>query len=133
MKNLALISELLQTSASACDNFIKSQIALEDGDVQVCQNASQKGVQLIKAMIKDSFEEFEEEFDAKTSECLDYDYPNNMELIKALNSLSVNVGGLLGSEDDKIADMFAKKIQISINTIKEIYLALFENQKGFAF
>ena len=127
MKNLALISELLQTSASACDNFIKSQIALEDGDVQACQNASQKGVQLIKAMIKDSFEEFEEEFDAKTSECLDYDYPNNMELIKALNSLSVNVGGLLGSEDDKIADMFAKKIQISINTIKEIYLALFEN------
>ena len=127
MKNLALISELLQTSASACDNFIKSQIALEDGDVQVCQNASQKGVQLIKAMIKDTFEEFEEEFDAKTSECLDYDYPNNMELIKALNSLSVNVGGILGSEDDKIADMFAKKIQISINTIKEIYLALFEN------
>ena len=127
MKNLALISELLQTSASACDNFIKSQIALEDGDVQVCQNASQKGQQLVRTLIKDSFEEFEEEFDAKTSECLDYDYPNNMELIKALNSLSVNVGGLLGSEDDKIADMFAKKIQISINTIKEIYLALFEN------
>lgn len=127
MKNLALISELLQTSASACDNFIKSQIALEDGDVQVCQNASQKGVQLIKAMIKDSFEEFEEEYKTSISDCLDYDYPNNMELIKALNSLSVNVGGLLGSEDDKIADMFAKKIQISINTIKEIYLALFEN------
>lgn len=127
MKNLALISELLQTSASACDNFIKSQIALEDGDVQVCQNASQKGQQLVRTLIKDIFEEFEEEFDAKTSECLDYDYPNNMELIKALNSLSVNVGGLLGSEDDKIADMFAKKIQISINTIKEIYLALFEN------
>ncbi len=127
MKNLALISELLQTSASACDNFIKSQIALEDGDVQACQNASQKGVQLIKAMIKDSFEEFEKEYKTSISDCLDYDYPNNMELIKALNSLSVNVGGLLGSEDDKIADMFAKKIQISINTIKEIYLSLFAN------
>lgn len=127
MKNLGLISELLQTSASACENFIKSQIALEDGDVQTCQNASQKGQQLIKTLIKDTFEEFEEEFKSSSSDCLDYDYPNNMELIKALNSLSVNVGGLLGAEDEKIADMFAKKVQMSLNTIKEIYLALFEN------
>ena len=127
MKNLALISELLQTSASACDNFIKSQIALEDGDVQACQNASQKGQQLVRTLIKDTFEEFEEEYKTSLSDSLDYDYPNNMELIKALNSLSVNVGGLLGAEDEKIALMFAKNIQKSINTVKEIYLALFEN------
>ena len=127
MKNLALISELLQTSASACDNFIKSQIALEDGDVQACQNASQKGQQLVRTLIKDTFEEFEEEYKTSISDCLDYDYPNNMELIKALNSITKNGGALLGCDDEKIVKIIAEKLQQSINTAVEIYINLFEN------
>lgn len=127
MKDVALISEILQTSATACEHFIKSQIALEDGDVQSCQIESQKGQQLIKSLLHDTFKEFQEEYKINSCEILDYDYPNNMELVKALNSLSINIGGLLESDDEKITHLFAKKVQISINTIEEIYLALFEN------
>ena len=39
MENLELLSELLQTSATACENFIKSEMALNDGDVEACQKA----------------------------------------------------------------------------------------------
>lgn len=127
MENLELLSELLQTSATACENFIKSEMALNDGDVEACQKASKRGQQLIKTLIGDTFEEFQEEMETSSQDVLDYDYPNNFELIKALNNLSINVGGMLGAEDDKIEKMFAEKVQQSINTIKEIYLALFEN------
>ena len=127
MKNLALISELLQTSASACDNFIKARLRLKMATCKHVKMPAKRGQQLVRTLIKDTFEEFEAEYKTSLSDCLDYDYPNNMELIKALNSLSVNVGGLLGAEDEKIALMFAKNIQKSINTVKEIYLALFEN------
>ncbi len=125
--NLQLLSELLQTSASACEQFIKSEMALNDGDVDLCQKASKDGQQLIKTLIADTFDEFQEEFNSLTNQTNDYDYPNNFELIKALNNLSINVGGMLGAEDDRILKMYAEKAQQSINTVKEIYLALFEN------
>lgn len=127
MKNLELLSELLETSASACENFIISEIALNDGNVELSQKASKDGQQLLKTLIKDTFLQFKEEFNTVSAETLDYDYPNNMELIKALNSLSKNGGALLGTDDDKIVKILAEKLQQSINTVIEIYTNLFEN------
>lgn len=127
MKNLELLSELLETSASACENFIISEIALNDGNVELSQKASRDGQQLLKTLIKDTFLEFKEEFDTVSTNCLDYDYPNNMELIKALNSITKNGGALLGCDDEKIVKIIAEKLQQSINTAVEIYINLFEN------
>ena len=50
-----------------------------------------------------------------------------MELIKSLTILSKFIGGLIGSDDEKIEIMYAKNVIKSINTVKEIYIALYEN------
>ncbi len=127
MENLDLLSELLETSATACEKFLKSEISLNDGEVELCQKYSKDGQQLIKTLINDTFEEFKEKFNIDLNDVLDYDYPNNMELVVALNSLSINVGALLSCEDEKIQAMYLEKLAKSINTIKEIYISLFEN------
>lgn len=127
MKNLSLLSELLESSSTACELFIKSEIALNDGEIEICQKFSKEGQQLLKTLISDTFIEFNEFYDLDIQECLDYDYPNNMELIKSLTNLSKFIGGLIGSDDEKIEIMYAKNVIKSINTVKEIYIALYEN------
>lgn len=127
MKNLSLLSELLESSSTACELFIKSEIALNDGEIEICQKFSKEGQQLLKTLISDTFIEFNEFYGLDVQECLDYDYPNNMELIKSLSILSKFIGGLIGSDDEKIEIMYAKNVIKSINTVKEIYIALYEN------
>ncbi len=127
MLNFELLSELLETSATACENFLKSEIALNDGDVELCQKYSKDGQQLVKTLIKDTFKEFRDEFNCNIEDVQDYDYPNNMELVVALNSISKNIGALLSSDDDKIKNLIIEKLCKSINTVIEIYLTLFEN------
>jgi len=127
MKNLSLLSELLESSSTACELFIKSEIALNDGEIEICQKFSKEGQQLLKTLISDTFIEFNEFYGLDVQECLDYDYPNNMELIKFLTILSKFIGGLIGSDDEKIEIMYAKNVIKSINTVKEIYIALYEN------
>ena len=127
MKNLSLLSELLESSSTACELFIKSEIALNDGEIEICQKFSKEGQQLLKTLISDTFIEFNEFYGLDVQECLDYDYPNNMELIKFLTILSKFIGGLIGSNDEKIEIMYAKNVIKSINTVKEIYIALYEN------
>lgn len=127
MKNLSLLSELLESSSTACELFIKSEIALNDGEIEICQKFSKEGQQLLKTLISDTFIEFNEFYGLDVQECLDYDYPNNMELIKSLTILSKFIGGLIGSDDEKIEIMYAKNVIKSINTVKEIYIALYEN------
>ena len=124
MKNLSLLSELLESSSTACELFIKSEIALNDGEIEICQKFSKEGQQLLKTLISDTFIEFNEFYDLDIQECLDYDYPNNMELIKSLTILSKFIGGLIGSDDEKIEIMYAKNVIKSINTVKEKYIAL---------
>ena len=76
MLNFELLSELLETSATACENFLKSEIALNDGDVELCQKYSKDGQQLVKTLIKDTFKEFRDEFNCNIEDVQDYDYPN---------------------------------------------------------
>lgn len=127
MVNLDLFTELLETSATACEKFLKSEIALNDADVELCQKYSKDGQQLIKSLINDTFQEIAEEYGFSSCEVLDYDYPNNMELIVALNSIYISIGALISCQDEKLKDLYLKKLEKSINTVKEIYLALFEN------
>lgn len=126
MENLSLLAELLEASAHACNCFIKGEMALNDGDVEACQKANKEGQVLVNALIKDTFLEIEEEFGETDNQTNDYDYPNNLELIKALNEITMQVGALL-SADENIKKIVLPALFRAINTAKEIYLALFEN------
>lgn len=126
MENLSLLAELLEASAHACNCFIKGEMALNDGDVETCQKANKEGQVLVNALIKDTFLEIEEEFGENDNQTNDYDYPNNLELIKALNEITMQVGALL-SADENIKKIVLPALFRAINTAKEIYLALFEN------
>ena len=120
--------ELLEASSNACNNFIKSEMALNDGDVEGSQKFSKAGQTLVRALINDTFKEIEEEIGDNDGLTNDYDYPNNFELLRSLNEITMHVGSLLSAEDDeKIKKIVEKQLVHTINTVKEIYLALYEN------
>ena len=120
--------ELLEASSNACNNFIKSEMALNDGDVEGSQKFSKVGQTLVRALINDTFKEIEEEIGDNDGLTNDYDYPNNFELLRSLNEITMHVGSLLSAEDDeKIKKIVEKQLVHTINTVKEIYLALYEN------
>lgn len=122
-----LLSELLETSANACDAFIKSEIALNDGDTATSQKSSKNGQTLMKALILDTFNEVEEALGENLQETFDYDYANILELIRSLNEISMYVGAYIEAEEEVIKNIAIKNLFKAINTSKEIYLALFEN------
>lgn len=122
-----LLSELLETSANACDAFIKSEIALNDGDLTTSQKFSKNGQTLMKALILDTFNEVEEALGENLQETFDYDYANVLELIRSLNEISMYVGAYIEAEKEVIKNIAIKNLFKAINTSKEIYLALFEN------
>ena len=55
MANLDIIAELLETTANACDSFIKCEMMVNDGEIQESQKYSKNGQILMKALIKDCF------------------------------------------------------------------------------
>lgn len=125
---LELLSELIETTAHASNCFLKSEIALNDGDVETCQKFSKEGQNLVKTLKKDTFAEIEEEYGNNQEDVNDYDYPNNMELIKSLNEIVMSAGSLLSIEDDKkVLQIVVKSLYRAINTAKEIFAQLFEN------
>ncbi len=120
--------ELLETAANACNNFIKSEMALNDGDVEASQKFSRAGQVLVRALVNDTFKEIEEEIGENDGQTNDYDYPNNFELLRALNEITMNVAAIISArEDEKIKKIVEKKLIRSTNTVKEIYLQLYEN------
>ena len=127
MKNLHLYAELLEASSNANRAFIKSEMALNDGNLEDCQKFSREGQVLVRALIKDTFIEVDE-LGENNGENNDYDYPNNFELIKSLNDISVAVGACLAAqEDESVIKIVMPSLFKAINTTKEIFLALFEN------
>ena len=102
-------------------------MALNDGNLEDCQKFSREGQVLVRALIKDTFIEVDE-LGENNGENNDYDYPNNFELIKSLNDISVAVGACLAAkEDDSVIKIVMPSLFKAINTTKEIFLALFEN------
>ena len=127
MKNLPLYAELLEASSNANRAFIKSEMALNDGNLEDCQKFRREGQVLVRALIKATFIEVDE-LGENNGENNDYDYPNNFELIKSLNDISVAVGACLAAqEDESVIKIVMPSLFKAINTTKEIFLALFEN------
>ncbi len=122
------ILELLEGVSSANNAFIKSEIALNNGEVEDSQKYSKEGQILLKSMINDTFDEVVEELEIQSNETLEYYYPCTMELIRALNTILMNASMYLSSSDDKnITEILSNKIITAINTAKEIFVSLYEN------
>lgn len=122
------ILELLEGVSSANNAFIKSEIALNNGEVEDSQKYSKEGQILLRSMINDTFDEVVEELEIQSNETLEYDYPCTMELIRALNTILMNASMYLSSSDDKnITEILSLKIITAINTAKEIFNSLYEN------
>ena len=91
------ILELLEGVSSANNAFIKSEIALNNGEVEDSQKYSKEGQILLRSMISDTFDEIVEELEIQSNETLEYDYPCTLELIRALNTILMNVSMYLSS------------------------------------
>lgn len=127
MENLSLYAELLEAASNANSAFIKSEMAINDGNVEDSQKYSKDGQVLVRALIKDTFNEIDELGENK-GDINDYDYPNNFELIKSLNDISIAVGALLAAqEDENIINIILPSLFKAANTTKEIFISLFEN------
>lgn len=127
MEKQELIAELLETTANACNCFIKAEKKINDGDIAGSQSDTKKGQALMKALISDTFLEAEEELGENNGETNDYDYPNNMELIKSLNEICMHLGSFMSSNEDIVKNIALKNLFKAINTAKEIYSSLYEN------
>lgn len=127
MEKQELIAELLETTANACNCFIKAEMKINDGDIAGSQSDTKKGQALMKALISDTFLEAEEELGENNGETNDYDYPNNMELIKSLNEICMHLGSFMSSNEDIVKNIALKNLFKAINTAKEIYSSLYEN------
>ena len=122
------ILELLEGVSSANNAFIKSEIALNNGEVEDSQKYSKEGQILLKSMINDTFDEIVEELEIQSNETLEYDYPCTLELIRALNTILMNASMYLSSSDDEnITEILSNKIITAINTAKEIFVSIYEN------
>ena len=124
-----VMAELIETFAHACNAFIKAEMALNDGDLTLSQKYTKEGQTLVNALKKDTFIEEEELLTSSTEEVNDYDYPNSMELIKALNEINMSAGSYMAVEhmEGVGRNIAVKNLTKAINTVKEIYDAMFEN------
>lgn len=124
-----VMAELIETCAHACNAFIKAEMALNDGDLPLSQKYTKEGQTLVNALKKDTFIEVEELLSSSTEEVNDYDYPNSMELIKALNEINMSAGSYMAVEhmEGVGRNIAVKNLTKAINTVKEIYDAMFEN------
>lgn len=130
MEQIKLLAEIIEQCGQAGKYLTASEIAMNDGDIAECQKQSKKAQELLKTMVRDVFKEFEEEYGDLGNQTNDYDYPNNLELIKALNELIYNLGvlvGLLVEKMDSIKASVVAQTKVCIATVNEIYLALYEN------
>ncbi len=125
------ISELIEHSSHASDLLITGEIALNDGDLELSQKSNIEAQNLISTMIKDIFEETKQELNITSDKVDDYDIPTTLELAKHLaklsNSAASYIGVVLDAQNSVILGIVSNKIATSINTVVEIYNAIFNN------
>jgi hypothetical protein len=128
---IKVLSETIEHSSQVCKLFVASEIALNDGDAGLSLKNNKEAQQLFSTMQKDVFVEIKELLNVETDNVLDYDYPSVLELSKALADLSFNLSRYISMEidnqGDNVKDILAEKIMTDINTVNEIFDALFNN------
>ena len=128
---IKILYELLQNTSFILKNLVNSEIAMNDGEIADCQKFNKEAQTLLSASIKDTFEEFVEMAGTETDEVNDYDIPNNFELIRQLNQVQCDLAITFDLINDNLSDEIIKsnlkKSVVNLNTIKEIYEAIYLN------
>lgn len=127
---IKIMYEMLQNVAYASKLLVTSEIAMNDGEIEISQKNTKEAQSFIKVLMNDTFEEFEEESEVENDEVNDYDIPTSLELTRQLISLEYDTAMLLGLYQDKQTELYGnakKKILKDINTVAEIYTAIFDN------
>lgn len=128
---LKVLAETIEHSGQVCKLFVASEIALNDGDMDLSIKYNKEAQQLFSTMSKDVFVEIKEMLSVVTDEVLDYDYPSVLELARVTSDLNYNLARYIGLEldnqGDNVKEIVANKIIVAINTSTEIYDMLFNN------
>ena len=128
---LKVLAETIEHSGQVCKLFVASEIALNDGDMDLSIKYNKEAQQLFSTMSKDVFVEIKEMLSVVTDEVLDYDYPSVLELARVTSDLNYNLAKYIGLEldnqGDSVKEIVANKIIVAINTSTEIYDMLFNN------
>jgi len=124
--------ELLQNCSYALKSLINSEIAMNDGEISDCQKYNKEAQLLLKSSINDTFKEYKELINSNTTSVNEYDLPNNFELMKQLNNVQCDLSMLLGMladdfNEEKVIKSSEEKIAVTLNTIEEIYTAIYLN------
>ncbi len=131
MEKFKCLGELIENSGHIAKILLAGEIAMNDGDLAKSQKCTIEAQNLIKVMLDDVFKEVVEEFNINNDECVDYDLPTTLELVRVLSEMNYNAGVLinliLDKQSQSIVDSVKTKIVKDINTVKEIATAIFFN------
>ncbi len=125
------LSELIEHSSHASELLINGEIALNNGELELSQKCNIEAQQLINTMTKDVFVEITTLLNATNDKVEEYDIPNTLELAKSLTKLCHAAASyqtvVLDAQNSVILGIVANKILSAINTVVEIYNAIFNN------
>ena len=130
-KQLLLLNELISSASHTAKLLIKSEIALNDGDVTVCQKYTSDAASTMSVLVRDVFEETVEMFNLAIEDSADYDIPNALELSNQLNEIVYNASTLatmiIENQPDNIKKIVYKTLSKHLEAATEIYNSLFNN------
>lgn len=126
-----VLAEFIEQAGYVIKKGIASEMAMNDGDVLLCQKNTKEVQTFLKTMVKDVFEECKEVLGVADVQTNDYDIPTMMELVKQLAEGVYYAGVLLGLLNEEAVSAAQKttseSLVKSLLTVTEIYQAMFEN------
>ena len=72
-KEILTLLELASSASHTAKLLIKSEMALNDGEVDTCQKLTSEAAATMGVLVKDMFEETIEMFNLSVEDCVDYD------------------------------------------------------------
>lgn len=127
-KNKILL-EIIQNTGYISKLILSSEIAMNDGDIELCQKFTKEAQAMIKTCIEDNFDEYFNEFQNRCKDCNEYDLPTALELSRQIACLQYEIGNylLLDCSSDSLEDILEMKIAKCINAITQIYNEIYGN------
>lgn len=125
-----VIYEAIENTSYLARLILKSEIAMNDADVESCQKYTKEAQNLLATLIKDVYAELTETINQDSDTVNDYELATGLELTVQLNTLVYDLSRLLLSQrevNELILTKTKQKIITDINTIKEINNAIYAN------
>lgn len=127
---LKIVYEIIQNTGYISKTLVNSEISMNDGDLAASQKYTKEAQSLLASTVNDNFKEYREAISVDTDSTNEYDIPTTLELVKQIASLQYTAGMLLCTTLDNqamIIENLTKKLLIDINTVEEIYNAIYNN------